>query len=286
MNEKILNPLEPSPRRDRVAAGTWRELVESLPDAVLVVDAEGRTLYANGAARKLCVGGPTDLPALPPLDTGIRGAQELVLPGEDGAPRHLEARCAPLRWSSSEAWSVVLRNVTRRKAFEARMRHAARHDELTGLPNRGAFMRRLQAAVRRAKRRASARFGVIFVDLDRFKAINDRHGHSTGDLVLDEVGARLRRCLRDGDMVARIGGDEFVVLLENLVDDAIAQRVAERIRFELDAPLLVADLELHVEASVGVALSSRSKGAPAEVLEAADRAMYQSKRMGGVVFSE
>jgi diguanylate cyclase (GGDEF)-like protein len=286
MHERILKPSQPKPRRSRVEGRSWRDLVESLPDPVLVVDRGGAVLYANAAARELRADRAAASPRIAGLDPAVRAVQELELVDDDGSVLHLEARSAPLAWAEQEAWAVVLRNVTRRKVLAERMRQAAETDELTGLPNRGAFLQRLHAADRRRRREPSSRYGVIFIDLDRFKAINDRHGHSTGDLVLEEVGERVRRCLRDGDMVARIGGDEFVVLLEDLPDEALARRVAERIRAELDQPLRLAGLELSVEASLGVALSSQFSGEPSEVLAAADRAMYRSKRCGAVVWAD
>ncbi|MBK9385390.1 MAG: GGDEF domain-containing protein [Planctomycetes bacterium] len=286
MHERILKPSEPLARRVRVEAGPWRDLVESLPDPVLVVDRTGKTLFANRAARELGQGRASLQEQLPELEPEIHAAQELELVADDGSVVHLEARSAPLPWEGGSAFAVVLRNVTRRKVLAERMRVAAETDDLTGLPNRGAFLHRLHAADRRRRRDAAARYGVIFIDLDRFKSINDRYGHAMGDLVLGEVGRRLRRCLRDGDLVARVGGDEFVVLLEDLHDDALAQRVAERIRAELDQPLCFAGLELRVEASLGVASSSQVAGEPNDVLDAADRAMYRAKKIGGVVWAE
>lgn len=286
MNHRMLKPLPSSPRRLRAGVCDWRALVESLPDPVLVVNREGCTLYANPAARMLLNRHGEGLPTLPAFEVEATTAREFEVCDAAGSVLHLEGRCAPLQWDGNEAWSVVLRNFTRRKASLERFRHAAQHDSLTGLPNRSALMRRLHAAIRRQRRRPTERFGVIFVDLDRFKAINDRHGHRIGDLVLDEVGVRLRGCLRDGDMVARIGGDEFVVLLENLQGDDKAQFVAERIRKDLDRPHCIEELNLRVEASVGVALSSAAHALASEVLEAADRAMYESKRYGRVILAD
>ncbi|MBL8899577.1 MAG: diguanylate cyclase [Planctomycetes bacterium] len=286
MHERILKPSVPLQRRVRVGEDPWRDLVESLPDPVLVVDRAGLVLFANRAARELGEGRTALKERLVEFDPEVSSAQELELGADDGSVLHLEARSSPLRWQSDRAWAVVLRNVTRRKVLAERMRVAAETDDLTGLPNRSSFLQRLHAADRRRRREPTTCYGVIFVDLDRFKAINDRYGHATGDLVLGEVGKRLRRCLRDGDLVARIGGDEFVVLLEDLCDDALAQRVAERIRAELDQPLRLAGLALRVEASLGVALSSQVSGEPNDVLDAADRAMYRSKQTGKVVYAK
>ena len=166
--------------------------------------------------------------------------------------------------------------------------HMAEHDGLTGLANRGVFLERLRHALLRV-RRAEATIAVLFVDLDRFKAINDTHGHEVGDEVLRAVAARIDAGLRPGDTVARLGGDEFVVLCEDVHGPEDAIEVARRVRARVAQPLSVGGAMLTVTASVGIALPSACGDNPASLLHFADVAMYRAKdagRDGEAVVSE
>ena len=165
-----------------------------------------------------------------------------------------------------------------REAAEA-LSHLALHDPLTALPNRSLFMDRLAQALHRLDRRERV-LAVLFVDLDRFKAINDRFGHAAGDETLLAVGGRLREVLRPHDTVARLGGDEFVVLCEDLEDDRAAVRVAERVLAALGRPILCADHTVVSSASIGIALTRRSDTTPDALLRDADMAMYRAKETG------
>ncbi|MCP3962039.1 MAG: EAL domain-containing protein [bacterium] len=180
------------------------------------------------------------------------------------------------------------RDVTDRKQAEEQLTHAALHDSLTGLPNRALFMDRLGSAVNRLKRRPEYNFGVVFLDLDRFKVINDSLGHLAGDKVLRSIARRLESCLRLGDTVARFGGDEFAILLEELTDGGEVDKVAERIDQELEKPFNVHGHEFFTGASLGIALSSTGYERPEDVLRDADTAMYraksQTRRVRRVVF--
>jgi diguanylate cyclase (GGDEF)-like protein/PAS domain S-box-containing protein len=167
---------------------------------------------------------------------------------------------------------------SQREAAEA-LSQLALHDPLTSLPNRSLFMDRLGQALRRLDRRDRV-LAVLFVDLDRFKAINDRFGHAAGDETLLAVGGRLREVLRPHDTVARLGGDEFVVLCEDLEDDRAAVRVAERVLAALDSPIGGRDRQLTCSASIGIALTRRSDTTPDALLRDADMAMYRAKETG------
>ncbi len=165
-----------------------------------------------------------------------------------------------------------------REAAEA-LSQLALHDPLTSLPNRSLFMDRLGQALRRLDRNDRV-LAVLFVDLDRFKAINDRFGHAAGDETLLAVGGRLREVLRPHDTVARLGGDEFVVLCEDLENDRAAVRVAERVLAALDRPILCGDDAVVSSASIGIALTRRSDVTPDALLRDADMAMYRAKETG------
>jgi diguanylate cyclase (GGDEF)-like protein len=174
---------------------------------------------------------------------------------------------------------LTVRDVEDRKAFEEQLRHRAFHDSLTGLANRALFYDRVEHALTRAAREG-ARVGVLFVDLDDFKAVNDAHGHSRGDRLLQQVARRLTSSLRSADTVARLGGDEFGVLIEGVSDVNAVFRAAER-ALEALAPLIDIDGELASAAgSVGIAISELDDRGVEELLRKADLAMYEAKRNG------
>ncbi len=168
------------------------------------------------------------------------------------------------------------RDVTDRKRAEAQLIHAALHDDLTGLPNRTLFMDRLETALARAQRHSHT-FGVIFLDLDRFKLINDSLGHQAGDELLRAIGQRLSACLRQVDTVARLGGDEFAILLDDYTE---VNAVAERVQTALKAPFDINGHECFTSASLGIALSSAEYSKPEDLLRDADIAMYRAKSLG------
>ncbi len=159
-------------------------------------------------------------------------------------------------------------------------RHAAFHDALTGLPNRTLLLDHLTLAIERARRHSDHLFAVLFVDLDRFKNINDSLGHGVGDLLLVALARRLEGCLRPMDTVARLGGDEFAILLDGLADTRAAITVAERVQSELTQPFNLNGHEVYTTASIGIALSATGYTHPENVLRDADTAMYRAKENG------
>ena len=201
-----------------------------------------------------------------------------VLPG--GAIRWLQCRgrvrCVEGR---PVQMTGAAQDVTAQRDAAEALAQLALHDPLTRLPNRSLFMDRLGQALRRLDRQNRV-LAVLFVDLDRFKTINDRFGHATGDQTLMAVGLRLRELLRPQDTVARLGGDEFVVLCEDLDDDRAAVRVAERVLAALDEPVATGDQQLTCSASIGIALTRRSDVTPDALLRDADMAMYRAKETG------
>ena len=174
---------------------------------------------------------------------------------------------------------VVFHDITERKLNDERIRHMAQHDTLTDLPNRALLTDRLQQALSYAKR-DKQRVALMFVDLDHFKPINDTLGHIVGDWLLKQVATRMRECVRDSDTVARVGGDEFVVLLRSIDSTADAVMVAEKIRNALNKPFDLAQQSLHISCSIGMALYPEHAEKENELLDFADIAMYQAKQLG------
>jgi len=170
-------------------------------------------------------------------------------------------------------------DITERKRIEDRIRHMAQHDALTDLPNRALFSDRLQQALSVAKR-DQLRLAVLYLDLDKFKPINDTLGHDVGDLLLKEVAQRMQACVRESDTVARIGGDEFVVLLRNVEEAEDAIRVAEKIRFALNQAFVVAGQRLFISSSTGIAIYPDHGSDEIELSKNADMAMYTAKQSG------
>jgi diguanylate cyclase len=170
-----------------------------------------------------------------------------------------------------------------RKRAEVELAHQAMHDALTGLPNRALFYDRLGQALNRVGRQGSA-VAVLFLDLDRFKLINDSLGHGAGDKLLVSVAERLAGVLRAGDTAARFGGDEFVILCEDVSGERQAIAIAERIAAELDAPFVIDSDEVFAHTSVGIALATEPGARPEALIRDADAAMYRAKERGGGVY--
>ncbi len=171
-------------------------------------------------------------------------------------------------------------DVSDRKIAEERLMHEAIHDVLTGLPNRALFVDLLARSIGRSKRRDNYQFAVLFLDLDRFKVVNDSLGHMIGDELLKALAQRLQGCSRPGDTVARLGGDEFTILLDDVNDINDATRVAERIQQELGRPFALGGQEVFTSVSTGIALSATGYDRPEDVLRDADLAMYRAKALG------
>jgi len=200
----------------------------------------------------------------------------------DGAVRMVHQRAELVRDAAGHPVRRVgiVRDITERKAAEAQLAHQATHDPLTGLPNRTLLLDRLGQALDRA-RRGEPSGAVLFLDLDRFKEVNDTLGHDAGDRLLIAVAGRLRQALREGDTLTRLGGDEFVALLAGAAGAGEATEVAARLAAALARPFTIAGHEYLVAASVGIVLATGAYARAEEVLRDADVAMYRAKAAGG-----
>lgn len=282
---------------------SWLQaIITAMAEGLLILDATGRYVFANPSACAL-LGVPLDhligahytLPlwqaprrrsgaaAHPFVQVQTSGRpvldQEYDVTAPAATARVVALNAVPLLEPDGGLRAVILtlRDTSDRAAREARLRYQALHDPLTGLPNRALFRTRLVQALRRAARHRH-QLAVLVLDLDGFKAINDRLGHAAGDHVLVEVGRRLRASVRQGDTVARLGGDEFAVLLPTRVTAAAAGTVAAALRAGLQQPHLLATAPLVVPASVGIALNTAGRDTPEALLHAADTALYQAKQ--------
>ena len=208
-------------------------------------------------------------------------ADHRIIRADNEEERFIHARAEVHVGKNGRPVRVVgtVHDITERKRLEQQLQHQATHDPLTELPNRMLFQQRLDQAILRAGKRVE--IGVLFLDLDRFKLINDTFGHEAGDQLLITVGQRLRTCTRHGDVVARIGGDEFTILLLNVSGEQEVIRVAERIIQEITVPISLPDnREIVISTSIGIVRPDHEHRTGADFLRDADNALYRAKELG------
>ena len=277
----------------------YRTLVELMPDAIWI-HSGGRIVFMNPAAQQLFgASSPEQLLGSEALDRipeefrasmaqGIFGdlaaAQEqprcaLKVARVDGSLVDVEFFGCAIRFNDAASVMNVAHDITERRQHEMAIEHQATHDLLTGLPNRALFLDRLAQAIRRAERH-SDRLAVMFVDLDKFKIINDTLGHATGDELLRTVAAHLKQCVRASDTVARLGGDEFVLLLDNPLGRNTPAVIAERIAARLGEPVMLGGQEHVVTGSIGISMYPEDGTKAEALLRQADIAMYRAKEAG------
>jgi len=277
----------------------WRELFDETGNAVFATDREGLLKQCNrmfleqlGLSAEAAAATSLEALAADPAEAavlrealaqqGYVNEQGLLLHRADGTVLDAAVSGTVRRGPAGEVlgWQGLLRDVSQRTRLEEQLAESAYVDALTRLPNRKLLLDRLERLLRHSMRRTGYRFGVLFVDLDRFKLVNDTYGHLVGDQLLEGVARRLERCIRQEDTVARIGGDEFALLLDGISDATAVIQVAERILHELAVPFPECGLSEGIGASIGIALSMTGYDTIDEVLRDADTAMYRAKARG------
>jgi diguanylate cyclase (GGDEF)-like protein/PAS domain S-box-containing protein len=289
----------------------YRRLVELSPEAI-AVHSQGKIAYINAAGAKLLgASSPAELIGFPVLNfvhpKYVDKARERMRQVEaenkpielaeqklmrlDGQIIDVEVAGIPAIYQGTFAAQIIIRDITERKRVEGQLLHGAFHDALTGLPNRLLFIDRLGQAIRRSKHSPDYKFGLLFLDLDRFKVVNDSLGHILGDKLLVALADRLLTCVRASDTVARLGGDEFTILLDHIQSLSDATLAANKIQKELTLPFNIEGHEVFTTASIGIVFSRGEVTAadsgksnlythPEEFLRDADIAMYRAKALG------
>lgn len=272
----------------------YRLIVERSPDAILI-EINGQIVFANPAARvifretldrpllgrslaSLFRRAETETSALMGITTPAFETEEVAL-RLDGSAFEMSVHRVSLMYRGVPAVQMLARDISSRKKLEYQLAYQATHDALTGTNNRGALLDHLSDAIAYARRNELAVW-VAFIDLDRFKLINDRFGHRTGDQVLAGISQRLRKVLRVNDVLGRYGGDEFIVVLRGGTDAEMSSDTMDRIMQAVAEPLSLEGNTLRVNCSVGVAVFPQDGGTPQLLLERADAAMYRAKEGG------
>jgi len=279
----------------------FRSLIERASDTITLLNAEGTILYESPSLERI-LGYRADemvdesiFDCIHPDDRALTEHEFFRLVENPGASARMELRFRHQEgsWRSMELVATNLlaepsvmgvvvngRDITERKRVEAQLLHDAFHDKLTDLPNRALLQDRLTQVLKRARRHPKTPFAILFLDLDRFKVLNDSLGHLLGDQLLVALARRVEAMLRPTDTFARFGGDEFTILLEDSAEEG-ALLVAERVQELLEKPFRLGEHEVFTTASIGIATSEGRYERPQDVLRDADLAMYRAKEGGG-----
>ncbi len=291
-------------RRAEEQLQIYRQAWEQSPVSIVITDADARIEYVNpcfeqvsgyrlaevrGLNPRILASGGTAHKTYAELWETLRRGE--VWRGEfqnrrrNGELYWEAASISPIRDSVGQVthYVAVKEDISERKRHEAQLQYQAHHDGLTGLPNRVLVLDRLEQAIARAQRQPHP-LGVLFIDLDRFKQVNDQAGHAAGDRLLEEVGRRLQSVTRQSDTVARLSGDEFVILCFEYRDPSRLEQLARRIIEAISQPFAINGEEFFITSSIGISLHPEDGSTAEELLTSADRAMYAAKQQGGHAF--
>ncbi|ABL00595.1 bifunctional diguanylate cyclase/phosphodiesterase [Pelobacter propionicus] len=276
----------------------YRSVISQASDIILLVDIDSRRiLEANLAFQRLLNYAPdkaTQLTLYDIMEDDRSGVDwrinrilsekvcflgEHTVRAEDGSMVEVDLNANLVSYGEQQVICMVLRDISERKRFEGELMHMAHHDALTGLPNRTLFFDRLRQGLYK-KERSGKMLAVIYLDLDRFKIINDTLGHHTGDMLLKEVADRLRGVVRKADTISRLGGDEFTIIIDEIATPADSLLVAEKILHVFSAPFRLEKHEMFITASMGVTLYPNDGDTAEKLLKNADTAMYHAKEEG------
>ena len=287
-------------KQTELQMGKLSRALEQTADAVLITDRQGIIEYVNpsfvcttGFTKQEAIGKKTSiLKSGEQSDEFYSGLWKTILNGEafndvfvnkkkDGTIYHEQKTITPLKDSHGEITHFVAtgKDITERMQTQQRLQFLAHHDVLTELPNRALYLDRLEQAITRAPWHGRL-VAALFIDLDRFKNINDTLGHEVGDRLLQELGCRLLLSIREGDTVARFGGDEFAILLDDIASEKDVSGVAQKILDTLSPPFVIDGRDLYVTASIGISLYPNDGNQPGILLRNADIAMYRAKDLG------
>lgn len=273
----------------------YAAVLSNAAEGILTLDQDGHIETINLSAQQVLELSADQSPGMP-LAAALRlnpgrftgpdgkfrldGRQLLTIPaGNSGRPTELSIAASSFRQDDRQVYVLLIQDITRHKELQDRLQFMAYHDLLTELPNRQQFVERLHNAIAGAARKQS-RLAVLFLDLDHFKVINDSLGHQYGDLLLQEAGQRLCESVRETDVVARMGGDEFTILLSSIEQRRDAARVADKIIAAFAKPFDLKHYEHYVGASIGIAIYPEDSEGAEELVKQADTAMYQAKSGG------
>jgi len=270
----------------------YRELMKHASDAILIVDTlSGKIIDANHLASHLSSYTLKELmgmersallktpqgDCIPCQGKGL--IRDMRLVGKYGQEHIIDISCTSINVSGQQLAQCIIHDISEHKAIEARLHHLAHHDPLTGLPNRILFRDRLQHAIRKAQRNNTL-LALCFFDLDRFKSINDSLGHDIGDQVLITIAERLSSSIRASDTAARLAGDEFVIILEELDQAEMVQTIASKILKRINQPITIGTHQIRVTSSLGISIYPHFTRDSDTLLSQADTAMYRAKTTG------
>lgn len=259
-----------------------KKIINTTTYGILILDQLGKIRFLNDAAKLFFERSEAELLG---SDFGIPicdddGSMEIEIMSRSNKKKIFDIRVSEIHWENQRAHFVSLHDITEQKEIEESLRYQAYHDLLTGLPNRSAITERIQQVLDYHNLYPNYYFALLFIDLDRFKIVNDSLGHLVGDTLLIEVASRLQKRVSQFDYVARLSGDEFVILLENVSGLEEVKQIAQEIKMDFHQPLEVAGQLIVSTVSIGIAFSSHNYQNSLEILRDADNAMYRAKSRG------